>query len=148
VYRHLLHNTLMREHDQFDVNPFLEHHLMQYTNSNQPSIIRLGILLLLFDVYLTWARIEKETSPESLSISKTSNTNFLRLAQQPIVFQYMFFRKPSSFPPDPNHSNDTSNTLRPLNPSLSHLYPIPYLIPHLPPRPLALHPPLLPPQLR
>ena len=33
----------------------------------QPSIIRLGILLLLFDVYLTWARIEKATSPLPIS---------------------------------------------------------------------------------
>ncbi|KAF8849975.1 Arv1-like family protein [Acephala macrosclerotiorum] len=71
VYRHLLHNTLMREHDQFD-----------------PSIIRLGILLLLFDVYLTWARIEKQTSN---SANSSSDSNFLLLAQQPIVFQYIFF---------------------------------------------------------
>jgi hypothetical protein len=35
VYRHLLHNTLMRDEDEF-----------------APSIIRLGVLLLLFDVYL------------------------------------------------------------------------------------------------
>ncbi|CAK7240982.1 MAG: hypothetical protein STHCBS139747_002439 [Sporothrix thermara] len=47
VYRHLLHNTLMREGDQFD-----------------PSIVRLGVLLLLFDVYLTWARIERQSNPE------------------------------------------------------------------------------------
>lgn len=33
----------------------------------QPSIIRLGILLLLFDVYLTWARIEKATTPTAAS---------------------------------------------------------------------------------
>ncbi|KAH6673693.1 Arv1-like family protein-like protein [Halenospora varia] len=70
VYRHLLHNTLMREHDQFD-----------------PSIIRLGVLLLLFDVYLTWARIEKQTS----SANDVNNNNFIRLAQQPIVLQYVFF---------------------------------------------------------
>ncbi|KUJ16848.1 Arv1-like family protein [Mollisia scopiformis] len=71
VYRHLLHNTLMREQDQFD-----------------PSIIRLGVLLLLFDVYLTWARIEKQTSSTANS---SSDDNFLLLAQQPIVFQYVFF---------------------------------------------------------
>ncbi|KJR82230.1 protein arv1 [Sporothrix schenckii 1099-18] len=47
VYRHLLHNTLMREGDQFD-----------------PSIVRLGVLLLLFDVYLTWVRIERQSNPE------------------------------------------------------------------------------------
>ncbi|KAK7748794.1 hypothetical protein SLS53_000818 [Cytospora paraplurivora] len=73
VYRHLLHNTLMRDRDQFD-----------------PSIIRLGILLLLFDVYLTWARIEKQSVPEDAEI--LADSNFGRLAQQPIVFQYMFFR--------------------------------------------------------
>ncbi|PSS05294.1 Arv1-like family-domain-containing protein [Coniella lustricola] len=72
VYRHLLHNTLMRDRDQFD-----------------PSIIRLGVLLLLFDVYLTWARIEKQSVPENSALQ--SDTNFGRLAQQPIVFQYMFF---------------------------------------------------------
>ncbi|KAK8902763.1 hypothetical protein QC760_008270 [Botrytis cinerea] len=64
----------MREHDQFD-----------------PSIIRLGILLLLFDVYLTWARIEKQTSAPISAPIETDNTNFLRLAAQPIVFQYIFF---------------------------------------------------------
>ncbi|CAL3969947.1 unnamed protein product [Diplocarpon coronariae] len=53
----------------------------------QPSVIRLGILLLLFDVYLTWARIEKQTS----SKSPTTDNNFQRLAAQPIVCQYIFF---------------------------------------------------------
>ncbi len=65
VYRHLLHNTLMRDRDQFD-----------------PSIVRLGVLLLLFDVYLTWARIEKQAEAEG---------SFGHLAQRPIVFQYIFF---------------------------------------------------------
>jgi hypothetical protein len=61
----------------------------QPTNISQPSIIRLGILLLLFDVYLTWARIEKQApSPDS-----PESSNFGRLAQQPIVYQYIFFRK-------------------------------------------------------
>ncbi|KAI0998464.1 hypothetical protein K3495_g9733 [Podosphaera aphanis] len=73
VYRHLLHNTLMREKDQFD-----------------PRILRLGILLLLFDVYLTWARIEKQTSSCPAADTPHSN-NFLRLAQKPIVCQYLFF---------------------------------------------------------
>lgn len=45
VYRHLLFNRLHRDDEKLD-----------------PSIIRLGILLLLFDVYLTWVRIEKATS--------------------------------------------------------------------------------------
>ncbi|KFY07630.1 hypothetical protein V492_06962 [Pseudogymnoascus sp. VKM F-4246] len=70
VYRHLLHNSLMRADDQFD-----------------RSIIRLGILLLLFDVYLTWARIEK-AAPTS---SAPEASNFGRLAQQPIGIQYIFF---------------------------------------------------------
>ncbi|KAI0187354.1 Arv1-like family-domain-containing protein [Xylaria flabelliformis] len=68
VYRHLLHNTLMRDGDKFD-----------------PSIIRLGTLLLLFDVYLTWARIEKQES------APTGGSNLGALANQPIVFQYLFF---------------------------------------------------------
>jgi hypothetical protein len=70
VYRHLLHNTLMRDGDRFD-----------------PSIIRLGILLLLFDVYLTWARIEKQTLPDAAP----GASNLGKLAQQPIVLQYLFF---------------------------------------------------------
>ncbi|TGJ80405.1 hypothetical protein E0Z10_g8358 [Xylaria hypoxylon] len=76
VYRHLLHNTLMRDRDKFD-----------------PSIIRLGTLLLLFDVYLTWARIEKQVVPEPSSSGATSmgGSNLGALAQQPIVLQYLFF---------------------------------------------------------
>jgi hypothetical protein len=58
--------------------------------AQQPSILRLGILLLLFDVYLTWARIERQTSTEPAT-NEVSNSHFLRLAQQPIVFQYIFF---------------------------------------------------------
>lgn len=60
----------------------------------QPSIIRLGVLLLLFDVYLTWARIEKQSVPGDFGL--LPDTNFGRLAQQPIVFQYMFFRTKDS----------------------------------------------------
>ena len=47
---------------------------------SQRSIIRLGILLLLFDVYLTWARIEK---------SAYATSSFLSRA--PIIVQYLFF---------------------------------------------------------
>ena len=46
----------------------------------QRSIIRLGILLLLFDVYLTWARIEKSASATSSFLSSA-----------PIIVQYFFF---------------------------------------------------------
>ncbi|KAI0393515.1 carbohydrate-binding module family 50 protein [Xylariaceae sp. FL0594] len=86
VYRHLLHNTLMRDRDKFD-----------------PSIIRLGTLLLLFDVYLTWARIEKQAIPTPDSSSSGpgggsaglsgagGSSNLGALAQQPIVLQYVFF---------------------------------------------------------
>ncbi|KAI9045832.1 sterol homeostasis protein ARV1 [Aspergillus affinis] len=63
VYRHLLFNRLGGDDNQFD-----------------RSIVRLGVLLLLFDVYLTWARIEK---------TQTLSTTFL--ARAPIVIQYFFF---------------------------------------------------------
>ncbi|OJJ82340.1 sterol homeostasis protein ARV1 [Aspergillus glaucus CBS 516.65] len=63
VYRHLLFNRLGRDDNQFD-----------------RSIIRLGILLLLFDVYLTWARIEKSQSVTSSFLIHT-----------PIIVQYFFF---------------------------------------------------------
>ncbi|ORY63091.1 Arv1-like family-domain-containing protein [Pseudomassariella vexata] len=89
VYRHLLHNTLMRERDRFD-----------------PSIVRLGTLLLLFDVYLTWARIEKQTiiggggMPDGGGVEGEGGmgegmlggqSNLGGLARRPIVLQYMFF---------------------------------------------------------
>ncbi|KAI9678315.1 MAG: hypothetical protein M1817_006261 [Caeruleum heppii] len=74
VYRHLLFNRLEREDDQFD-----------------PSIIRLGILLLLFDVYLTWARIEKQSPLPSPSSPDEAGFSFGYLAAQPIVLQYLFF---------------------------------------------------------
>lgn len=67
------------------------------TCNEQPSIIRLGVLLLLFDVYLTWARIEKQSVPVDSGF--LTDSNFGRLAQQPIVFQYMFFRTPPCPPP-------------------------------------------------
>ncbi|KAJ5912025.1 uncharacterized protein N7473_001328 [Penicillium subrubescens] len=63
VYRHLLFNRLGRDDNRFD-----------------RSIVRLGILLLLFDVYLTWARLEKDPSLA---------TTFI--ARAPIVVQYLFF---------------------------------------------------------
>lgn len=96
VYRHLLHNTLMRDGDRLDVR-FLGIIFPAYwfqrsgTNmcANKPSVIRLGILLLLFDVYLTWARLEKQTAPDAMP----GESNLGKLAQQPIVLQYMFFRE-------------------------------------------------------
>jgi hypothetical protein len=47
----------------------------------QPSIIRLGTLLLLFDVYLTWALIEK--TPGSTTTGA--------LSTYPLLLQYLFF---------------------------------------------------------
>ncbi|KAK8223679.1 Arv1-like family-domain-containing protein [Phyllosticta capitalensis] len=115
VYRHLLFNRLGREDDRFDVS-FLSLHLshnVAQTDTQlraQPSIIRLGILLLLFDVYLTWARIEKaspssssspldpSSNPSSLNTSSSSNSPQNQqnqqppfLSTQPLVLQYMFF---------------------------------------------------------
>ncbi|RMZ73350.1 arv1-like family [Pyrenophora seminiperda CCB06] len=94
VYRHLLFNRLERDDDRFD-----------------RSILRLGVLLLLFDVYLTWARIEKlplpqhttpyHPSPSSFSHTQTSHnttsdattitTNALILQSHPLGLQYLFF---------------------------------------------------------
>ncbi|KAF2013064.1 Arv1-like protein [Aaosphaeria arxii CBS 175.79] len=91
VYRHLLFNRLGREDDKFD-----------------RSIFRLGVLLLLFDVYLTWARIEKLSLPPSspyrvatpstlantttpAHLSPDLNTNAAILQAQPLILQYLFF---------------------------------------------------------
>ncbi|KAL1992090.1 hypothetical protein VTN49DRAFT_4122 [Thermomyces lanuginosus] len=63
VYRHLLFNRLGRDDNRVD-----------------RSIVRLGILLLLFDVYLTWAHIEKSSSLISTSLSNA-----------PVIIQYLFF---------------------------------------------------------
>ncbi|KAL4807043.1 Arv1-like family-domain-containing protein [Aspergillus unguis] len=63
VYRHLLFNRLESDDHKFD-----------------PSISRLGILLLLFDVYLSWARIEKLPSIEQTFLARAS-----------IIVQYLFF---------------------------------------------------------
>ncbi|KAJ1333348.1 lipid intermediate transporter [Microdochium nivale] len=85
VYRHLLHNTLMASdgRDRWDA-----------------SIVRLGVLLLLFDVYLTWARIEKLLTSGGggggvgAGIGNGNGHMVFEppeLAKQPIVLQYMFF---------------------------------------------------------
>ncbi|KAL1976761.1 hypothetical protein VTN31DRAFT_3043 [Thermomyces dupontii] len=63
VYRHLLFNRLGRDDNRVD-----------------RSIVRLGILLLLFDVYLTWAHIEKSSSLASTPLSNA-----------PVIIQYLFF---------------------------------------------------------
>ncbi|KAJ9606624.1 hypothetical protein H2200_008632 [Cladophialophora chaetospira] len=68
VYRHLLFNRLGRSDDKFD-----------------PSILRLGTLLVLFDVYITWARIEKSNAENG------GRGNESRLGEMPILAQYLFF---------------------------------------------------------
>lgn len=68
VYRHLLFNRLGRSDDKLD-----------------PSVLRLGTLLLLFDVYLTWARVENSLS----AVPKAPSA--ARLTNAPILSQYIFF---------------------------------------------------------
>ena len=65
VYRHLLFNRLARTDDEYD-----------------PSITRLGTLLLLFEVYITWSHIE--TLP-STQISPSP------IPTLPILLQYSFY---------------------------------------------------------
>lgn len=55
----------------------------------------MGVLLLLFDVYLTWARLEKQTVPDAVP----GASNLGRLARQPIVLQYFFFREHHLYSP-------------------------------------------------
>jgi lipid intermediate transporter len=68
VYRHLLFNRLGRSDDSLD-----------------PSILRLGTLLVLFDVYLTWARVEKA------HVTPGHGTPTNALSDAPILLQYLFF---------------------------------------------------------
>jgi hypothetical protein len=81
----------------------------------EPSILRLGLLLILFDVYLTWVRVEKylsnfalpppppSSSPSALAMhfktfffgklftSQDSDPIKLRLGGSPLILQYLFF---------------------------------------------------------
>ncbi|EXJ58459.1 hypothetical protein A1O7_05884 [Cladophialophora yegresii CBS 114405] len=68
VYRHLLFNRLGRSDDKFD-----------------PSILRLGTLLVLFDVYITWARVEQSNAGSGGRVDDS------RLSEMPILAQYLFF---------------------------------------------------------
>lgn len=91
------------------------------TDTRKPTILRLGLLLLLFDVYLTWARVEKAMPsspslplspppplppfPASISNLTNSTASTLDLSNsstsvahssnflnsQPILLQYLFF---------------------------------------------------------
>lgn len=69
VYRHLLFNRLGRSDEKVD-----------------PSIVRLGVLLLLFDVYISWARVESSIAAGIIGPQVASN-----LTKTPILLQYMFF---------------------------------------------------------
>lgn len=68
MYRHLLFNRLGRSDDSLD-----------------PSILRLGTLLVLFDVYLTWAQVEKTHG------APADGTPENALSDAPILLQYLFF---------------------------------------------------------
>ena len=96
VYRHLLHNTLMGSRDGGEGGD---------DDGFAPSIVRLGVLLLLFDVYLTWARIEKQAVvpvPEVAAGAEGrggAEGGFGRLSAMGIGWQYLFFCESLSFPP-------------------------------------------------
>lgn len=72
VYRHLLFNRLTPAATSQKARTRLD-----------PSILRLGILLVLFDVYITWARIEKGNATDQPGASV--------LTSWPILSQYLFF---------------------------------------------------------
>ncbi|KAF1828522.1 Arv1-domain-containing protein [Decorospora gaudefroyi] len=102
VYRHLLFNRLEGDGGKEKGLDRESNDQLKQKNKNQRSILRLGILLLLFDVYLTWARIEKlplpPTSPFHPSSSRTPSpplltphTNAKALQSQPLGTQYLFF---------------------------------------------------------
>ncbi|KAF2743426.1 Arv1-like protein [Sporormia fimetaria CBS 119925] len=74
VYRHLLFNRLNREEGRFD-----------------KSVLRLGLLLTLFDVYLTWSRIEKLPLPPTSPCPTSSRTNATLLNTYPLILPYLFF---------------------------------------------------------
>ncbi|MCJ1478557.1 sterol homeostasis protein [Lambiella insularis] len=88
VYRHLLFNRLGRDDDRFDVcAPLICCSLIHRSVTDiephaKPSIIRLGTLLLLFDVYITWSSIE------SLPVNLTASSPVPSL---PILLQYAFY---------------------------------------------------------
>lgn len=73
VYRHLLFNRLTSSGTASGTS----------RSTLDPSILRLGILLVLFDVYITWARIEKGNTAEKPGGSV--------LTSWPILSQYLFF---------------------------------------------------------
>lgn len=82
VYRHLLFNRLARDDDELDVHPLLQLPKNRTDTAPKPSILRLGTLLLLFDVYLTWTHIE------SLPATLTTSSPIPHL---PILLQYIFY---------------------------------------------------------
>ena len=74
VYRHLLFNRLDTSHTSGSKDKL------------DPSILRLGLILVLFDVYITWARIERDNSANS-----STNAGQSLIAAWPIINQYLFF---------------------------------------------------------
>ncbi len=66
-------------------------HERLHADGRQRSIVRLGVLLLLFDVYLTWARIEKLPLPRASGPAREAGINAALLQAQPLLLQYLFF---------------------------------------------------------
>ncbi|KAK9478044.1 Arv1-like family-domain-containing protein [Lipomyces japonicus] len=75
VYRHLAFNRL-------SISPHL-----------QSTARRMFVLVTLFDVYLTWARVEKEVA--RVDVDEATEANMLaiqrRILQFPVLAQYLFF---------------------------------------------------------
>jgi hypothetical protein len=132
VYRHLLHNTLMRSAAAGGSGG----NAADSDDEFAPSIVRLGVLLLLFDVYLTWARIEKQAVPTEAA---GGDGGFGRLTAMGIGWQYLFFREffGLTFPSYLATFKLTklrSIVMRHDNSHLPPLDPLPQLQPLLPPR--------------
>jgi lipid intermediate transporter len=93
VYRHLLFNRLGNaDASATSATVGRTHKSLISFGGIDSSILRLGTLLVLFDVYITWARIEKATTP---STSTTPSSGALSaqwaLSSSPILTQYLFF---------------------------------------------------------
>ncbi|RMZ86645.1 hypothetical protein DV736_g6133, partial [Chaetothyriales sp. CBS 134916] len=125
VYRHLLFNRLGTADTKAGVSRI------------DPSILRLGTLLVLFDVYITWARIEKAASISSSYSDTALGTKWL-LSESPIIIQYLFFLTMNIFATIAQHgiilflvqllvrrSTAANKTSSPIPSGASHSQPVP-----------------------
>lgn len=126
MYRHLLFNRLGREDDALDVSPIFFPPLSPLSTIQptplQPSITRLGILLLLFDVYLTWTRIESAPAAQTahspipslhmlLQYAFYLSHSILTTLAQHLVVRWLARRWRRTLPtPTPNHDNPKSSS--------------------------------------